>query len=89
MHFAGSNAMATDYRWNSHSRIVDIGGAYGSFMAHLLSINQKPRGVLFDQPQVDSCHTAASSAMQNKTTWKAFRMVLEESCCCVLVKRSS
>ncbi len=44
--------MATDYKWNAHSRIVDIGGAYGSFMAHLLTVNRKPRGVLFDQPQV-------------------------------------
>ncbi len=43
--------MATDYGWNGHSRIVDIGGAYGSFMAHLLSVNHKPQGVLFDQPQ--------------------------------------
>lgn len=43
--------MATDYGWNSHERIVDIGGAYGSFLAHLLSVNIKPRGVLFDQPQ--------------------------------------
>ncbi|EIE23146.1 hypothetical protein COCSUDRAFT_66185 [Coccomyxa subellipsoidea C-169] len=48
----GTNAMATDYKWNAHSRIVDIGGAYGSFMAHLLTVNRKPRGVLFDQPQV-------------------------------------
>jgi hypothetical protein len=44
--------MATDYDWNSHSRIVDIGGAYGSFLAHLLTANRKPRGLLFDQSQV-------------------------------------
>ncbi|BDA50119.1 Acetylserotonin O-methyltransferase [Coccomyxa sp. Obi] len=48
----GTNAMATDYDWNRHARIVDIGGAYGSFLAHLLTLNQQPRGVLFDQPQV-------------------------------------
>ncbi len=49
---AGTIAMATDYDWNRHARIVDIGGAYGSFLAQLLTRNQKPRGVLFDQPQV-------------------------------------
>ncbi|EIE20123.1 S-adenosyl-L-methionine-dependent methyltransferase [Coccomyxa subellipsoidea C-169] len=42
----GTHAMATDYGWNGHSRIVDIGGAYGSFMAHLLSVNRKPLGII-------------------------------------------
>ena len=44
--------MATDYEWNSHLRIVDIGGAYGSFLSQLLSVNKQPIAVLFDQPQV-------------------------------------
>lgn len=44
--------MATDYKWGKHPRIVDIGGAYGSFISHLLTINSGPKGVLFDQPQV-------------------------------------
>ncbi len=43
--------MASDYSWNQHARIVDIGGAYGSFIGHLLTVHKRPRGVLFDQSQ--------------------------------------
>lgn len=49
---AGTIAMAIDYEWNSHGRVLDIGGAYGSFLVHVLSANTKPRAVLFDQHQV-------------------------------------
>ncbi|BDA50265.1 3'-hydroxy-N-methyl-(S)-coclaurine 4'-O-methyltransferase [Coccomyxa sp. Obi] len=48
----GTHAMASDYGWNQHARIVDIGGAYGSFIGHLLTVHKRPHGVLFDQPQV-------------------------------------
>lgn len=41
-----------DYNWNRYTRIVDIGGAYGSFLARLLRRNRRARGVVFDQPQV-------------------------------------
>ena len=41
-----------DYSWNRHGRIIDIGGAYGSFLASILAKHPKPRGVLFDQSQV-------------------------------------
>ena len=40
-----------DYSWNRHGRIIDIGGAYGSFLASILAKHPKPRGVLFDQSQ--------------------------------------
>ncbi len=53
--------MATDYDWKRHARIVDIGGAYGSFLAQLLTLNQRPRGVLFDQPQVLHQYRPASN----------------------------
>ena len=46
--------MVLDYNWRRYSRVVDIGGAYGSFMARILRHNTKAAGVLFDQPQV-SC----------------------------------
>ena len=39
-----------DYNWTRYSRIVDIAGAYGSFLARLLRRNTGAAGVLFDQP---------------------------------------
>ncbi|EIE23271.1 S-adenosyl-L-methionine-dependent methyltransferase [Coccomyxa subellipsoidea C-169] len=47
----GTHAMATDYGWNGHSRIVDIGGAYGSFMAHLLSVIERAKDMWAEDPQ--------------------------------------
>jgi hypothetical protein len=49
---AGSRAITVDHNWNSFSRIIDVGGAYGSFLEALLLANEKPSGVLFDQEQV-------------------------------------
>jgi len=40
-----------DYNWTRFTRVVDIAGAYGSFLARLLRRNQRAAGVLFDQPQ--------------------------------------
>ena len=51
---AGGPSIVSDYAWGKHSRFVDIGGAYGSFLAKLLTSNAGTTGVLFDQPQV-SC----------------------------------
>ena len=41
-----------DYNWKKYKRVVDIAGAYGSFLARILRHNTKAAGVLFDQPQV-------------------------------------
>ena len=49
---AGLHVAVVDYSWNRHGRIIDIGGAYGSFLASILAKHPKPRGVLFDQSQV-------------------------------------
>ena len=43
-----------DYNWWRYQRVVDIGGAYGSFLARVLRHNTRAAGVLFDQPQVAS-----------------------------------
>ncbi len=48
---AGLHVAVVDYSWNRHGRIIDIGGAYGSFLASILAKHPKPRGVLFDQSQ--------------------------------------
>jgi len=47
----GTEAAVLDYNWTRFSRVVDIAGAYGSFLARLLRRNQRAAGVLFDQPQ--------------------------------------
>ena len=49
---AGLHVAVVDYKWNRHGRIIDVGGAYGSFLASILAKHLKPRGVLFDQSQV-------------------------------------
>lgn len=47
----GAEAVVLDYNWRRYQRVVDIGGAYGSFLARVLRRNTKAAGVLFDQPQ--------------------------------------
>lgn len=51
LHWAGAEAVALDYNWSRYTRIVDVGGAYGSFLARLLRRNRRARGVVFDQSQ--------------------------------------
>lgn len=75
---AGTIAMATDYDWSRHARIVDVGGAYGSFLAQLLTRNQKPRGVLFDQPQVLNQYLPASNYQSSHSC----RSLTSSLCCC-------
>lgn len=48
---AGLHVAVVDYKWNQHGRIVDIGGAYGSFLASILAKHAAPQGLLFDQCQ--------------------------------------
>ena len=57
---AGLHVAVVDYNWNRHGRIIDIGGAYGSFLATILAKHAKPQGVLFDQSQ--ACHSLPTSA---------------------------
>jgi hypothetical protein len=40
-----------DYNWTRFARVVDVAGAYGSFLARLLRRSRRATGVLFDQPQ--------------------------------------
>jgi hypothetical protein len=46
----GAEAAVLDYNWTRFARVVDVAGAYGSFLARLLRRNQRAAGVLFDQP---------------------------------------
>ena len=54
-----------DYNWRRYQRVVDIGGAYGSFLARILRHNAKAAGVLFDQPQVRD----PSSSATRRSLW--------------------
>jgi hypothetical protein len=48
----GTAPVVEDYPWAGHKRIIDIGGAYGSFIASLLERHSGLQGILFDQEQV-------------------------------------
>jgi hypothetical protein len=45
-------AVAAAYDFSSIGTIVDVGGATGNMLAHILSRYPQPRGVLFDRPHV-------------------------------------
>jgi hypothetical protein len=45
-------AVAAAYDFNAFGSIVDVGGATGNLLVHILKEHQEPRGVLFDQPHV-------------------------------------
>ena len=48
---AGMHSAVTDFPWSRYRRLIDMGGAYGSFLAALLRRCPRSEGVLFDQPQ--------------------------------------
>lgn len=45
------HSAVTDFPWSRYRRLIDMGGAYGSFLAALLRRCPRSEGVLFDQPQ--------------------------------------
>ena len=45
------DSVIAEYPWSRYSRFVDMAGAYGSFLARLLSHVKAAEGVIFDQPQ--------------------------------------
>jgi hypothetical protein len=45
-------AVAAAYDFASFGTIVDVGGATGHMLAHVLTRYQQPRGILFDRPHV-------------------------------------
>ena len=49
---AAIEAVIAEYPWSRYKRFLDIAGAYGSFLARLLSHVKGTEGVLSDQPQV-------------------------------------
>jgi hypothetical protein len=45
-------AVAEAYDFSAFGSIVDVGGATGNMLAHILARYRRPRGVLFDRPHV-------------------------------------
>jgi hypothetical protein len=45
-------AVAAAYDFNVFGTIVDVGGATGNLLVHVLKKHEEPRGVLFDRPHV-------------------------------------
>ncbi|KAK9835321.1 hypothetical protein WJX81_001718 [Elliptochloris bilobata] len=48
----GMHSAVTDFNWARYRRLIDVGAAYGSFLAALLRRCPRAKGVLFDQVQV-------------------------------------
>jgi hypothetical protein len=51
VHGAEPPAVAAAYDFSSCGLIVDVGGASGHLLAHVLAKHPRPKGVLFDLPQ--------------------------------------
>lgn len=48
----GIHAVLTDFDWSRYSRVVDVGGAYGTFLAAVMQQNSGVAGVVCDLPSV-------------------------------------
>lgn len=56
---AGLASVVSDYRWGDFSRMIDVGGAFGSTLAAIMRQHPHMSGVLFDLPQVSFIHISA------------------------------
>jgi hypothetical protein len=52
IHGAEPPAVAAAYDFSAFGTIVDVGGATGNMLAHILTRHPQPRGILFDRPHV-------------------------------------
>ena len=52
IHGAEPPAVAAAYDFSRFATIVDVGGATGNMLAHILKRHARPRGILFDRPHV-------------------------------------
>ena len=50
----GIHAVLTDFDWSTFSRVIDVGAAYGTFLAAVLQQNSGVSGVVCDLPRVAS-----------------------------------
>jgi O-methyltransferase domain len=52
IHGAEPPAVAEAYDFSNFGTIVDVGGATGNMLAHILGRYPQPKGILFDRPHV-------------------------------------
>lgn len=52
IHGAEPPAVAAAYDFSAFDTIVDVGGATGNMLAHVLARHPQPQGILFDRPHV-------------------------------------
>ena len=52
IHGAEPPAVAAAYDFSRVATIVDVGGATGNMLGHILKRHPQPRGILFDRPHV-------------------------------------
>jgi hypothetical protein len=52
IHGAEPPAVADAYDFSAFGSIVDVGGATGNMLAHILARHPQPKGILFDRPHV-------------------------------------
>ena len=48
----GIHAVLTDFNWSAYSKVIDVGAAYGTFLAAVLQQNIEVSGTLCDLPRV-------------------------------------
>ena len=48
----GVEAVLTDFNWSRYSRVIDVGGAYGTLVAAIMQQNSAVSGVVCDLPAV-------------------------------------
>jgi hypothetical protein len=72
-HGAEPPAIAAAYDFSSCGVIVDVGGASGNLLAHVLAKHPRPRGVLFDLPQAmtDAPGRLQALGVENRVTVQA------------------
>jgi hypothetical protein len=52
IHGAEPPAVSAAYDFSTFGTIIDVGGATGNMLAHVLTRHPRPRGILFDRPHV-------------------------------------
>ena len=73
VHGAEPPAVAAAYDFSSCGLIVDVGGASGNMLAHVLAKHPRPKGVLFDLPQAmtDAPARLRALGVENRVTIQA------------------
>ena len=72
----GLTAVLTDFDWSLYSRVIDVGGAYGTLVAAIMQQNSAVSGVVCDLPDVakkaqQQWHSQYSESMLQRASFVA------------------